>query len=108
MIAYGEISAFDRLAEDARLAPNLADKAALAGMAASEFQHFRRMCARLTELGADPMEAMQPFVAVLDAFHERTAPADWYESLVKAYVGRAWSRTSTGRLRPFSTSKRAR
>jgi hypothetical protein len=30
---------------------------------------------------------MEPFVAPLDAFHARTAPADWLESLVKAYVG---------------------
>ena len=30
---------------------------------------------------------MEPFVAALDAFHERTAPADWLEGLVKAYVG---------------------
>jgi len=30
---------------------------------------------------------MQPFVAPLDAFHASTAPADWLEGLVKAYVG---------------------
>ncbi len=30
---------------------------------------------------------MQPFVAAVDAFHARTAPADWLEGLVKAYVG---------------------
>ena len=30
---------------------------------------------------------MQPFIAALDAFHARTAPADWLEGLVKAYVG---------------------
>ena len=31
---------------------------------------------------------MRPFVAPLDAFHASTAPADWLEGLVKAYVGR--------------------
>ena len=30
---------------------------------------------------------MQPFVGRVDAFHARTAPADWLEGLVKAYVG---------------------
>ena len=30
---------------------------------------------------------MEPFVAALEAFHERTAPGDWLEGLVKAYVG---------------------
>src|SRR5688500_6764416 len=87
VIAYGEISAFERLAEDSKLAPCLEDRAALAGMAATEFNHFRRISARLKELGADPMEAMSGFVDALDGFHERTAPADWYESLIKAYVG---------------------
>jgi hypothetical protein len=35
----------------------------------------------------DPDSAMAPFVAALDDFHEQTAPADWLEGLVKAYVG---------------------
>jgi hypothetical protein len=30
---------------------------------------------------------MAPFQAALDQFHEHTAPSDWYEGLVKAYVG---------------------
>jgi hypothetical protein len=30
---------------------------------------------------------MKPFVEPLDEFHARTAPSDWLESLVKAYVG---------------------
>jgi hypothetical protein len=33
------------------------------------------------------MEAMRPFEAPLDAFHDNTAPSDWLEGLVKAYVG---------------------
>ena len=37
VIAYGEISAFERLAEDAKLAPTLQDKVALAAMASAEF-----------------------------------------------------------------------
>ena len=30
---------------------------------------------------------MEPFVAPIDGFHESTAPADWLEGLMKAYVG---------------------
>jgi hypothetical protein len=86
-IAYGEISAFDRLVEDARLAPTLQDKAELAGMATREFAHFEGLRTRLVELGADPFAAMAPFVTPFDAFHVRTAPADWLEGLVKAYLG---------------------
>ena len=30
---------------------------------------------------------MAPFEAAIDLFHVHTAPADWYEGLIKAYVG---------------------
>ena len=56
-------------------------------MATTEFTHFEALRSRLVELGADPIEAMDPFVAPFEAFHARTAPADWLEGLVKAYVG---------------------
>ena len=87
VIAYGEISAFERLAEDAKLAPTLEDKVAIVSMAPAEFAHVARLNERLTELGADPFEAMAPFREPLDRFHEYTAPDDWYEGLIKAYVG---------------------
>ena len=87
VIAYGEISAFDRLAQDARLAPTLSDKAELARMAAVELSHYERLCEQLRSLGADPLAAMEPFVAPVDAFHVRTASSDWLEGLVTAYVG---------------------
>ncbi len=86
-IAYGEISAFERLAEDSKLAPTLADQLAIAKMACHEFAHVELLLARIEELGADPYAAMAPFQAALDQFHEHTAPSDWFEGLVKAYVG---------------------
>jgi tRNA-(MS[2]IO[6]A)-hydroxylase (MiaE)-like len=86
-LAYAELTAFDRLAQDARLAPTLSGRAALARMAAAEIGHYGRLTARLTELGADPELAMAPFVSALDAFHQNTRPRTWLESLVKAYVG---------------------
>src|SRR3954454_22920513 len=86
-IAYGEMSAFERLSEDAKMAPSLQDKAELARMATTEFGHFQALRARLGDLGADAFEAMSPFVAPFEAFHARTAPSDWFEGLVKAYVG---------------------
>jgi len=87
VLAYGELSAFERLCDDAALAPTLSDKAEVAAMACAEFGHFRQIRERLDELGVDVDEAMRPFVAPLDAFHASTAPADWLEGLVKAYVG---------------------
>ena len=86
-IAYGELSAFERLAEDAKLAPSLEDKLAISAMAAAEFGHLDALRQRLTEIGADPYAAMRPFRRAIDDFHAHTAPADWYEGLIKAYVG---------------------
>lgn len=87
VLAYGELTAFDRLADDSRLAPTLSGRAALAGMAAAEIGHHERLRARLTELGADAEAAMHPFVDVFDTFHASTSPSTWLEGLVKAYVG---------------------
>jgi hypothetical protein len=87
VIAYGEISAFERLAEDAKLAPTLEDKVALAAMASGEFGKVEPLHRRIAELGADPFAAMAPFRVAIDQFHLHTAPADWLEGLVKAYVG---------------------
>jgi hypothetical protein len=87
LLACTELIAFERLAADIALAPTLGDAAELAAMAAAEVRHMLLLRARLTELGADPDAAMAPFVAVLHEFHAKTKPSDWYESLVKAYVG---------------------
>ena len=87
VLAYGELSAFDRLAEDARTAPTLTGRAALSTMAAAEIGHFRMLEEHLNGLGVPVEEAMLPFVAPLDAYHASTAPRTWLESLVKAYVG---------------------
>jgi 1,2-phenylacetyl-CoA epoxidase catalytic subunit len=87
VLAYGELSAFDRLAEDARSAPTLAGRAAMATMAAAEIGHFRLIENHLRGMGVLVEDAMRPFVARFDQFHASTAPRSWLESLVKAYVG---------------------
>jgi hypothetical protein len=87
LLAYASLTAFFRLTDDAALALALSDKTALAEMAVAEFGHYQLLRARLEEYSADPEAAMQPFVAAVDAFHARTAPSDWLEGLVKAYVG---------------------
>ena len=86
-IAYGELSAFERLVDDAGLAPTLRDKVEMAGMATLEFAHVGRLHQRIRALGEDPFDAMAPFESAIDSFHTHTAPADWYEGLIKAYVG---------------------
>lgn len=86
-LAYGELSAFDRLAEDARQAPTLTGRALLASMAAAEIGHYALLDDYLAAHGVAVADAMTPFVATFDAFHASTAPNTWLESLVKAYVG---------------------
>ncbi len=87
LLAYASLTAFFRLSDDAALAIALSDKTALADMAVAEFGHFRLLRGRIEAMSADPQVVMQPFVAAVDAFHARTAPSDWLEGLVKAYVG---------------------
>jgi hypothetical protein len=86
-ITYGEISAFERLAADAKMAPTLEDKLALGNMAVVEFGHIEPLMARISALGGEPLVAMGPFVKPFDVFHAATAPNDWLEGLIKAYVG---------------------
>ncbi|WP_414635805.1 ferritin-like fold-containing protein [Amycolatopsis sp.] len=85
-LAYGELSAFDRLAEDARTAPTLSGRAALASMAAAEIGHYHLLAGFLAKHGVPVEDAMTPFVARFDAYHASTPPKSWLESLVKAYV----------------------
>jgi hypothetical protein len=86
-VAYGELTAFDRLSADARLAPSLDDRIAISRMACVELGHLVQLRDRITELGADASAAMAPFRVAVDLFHAHTAPADWWEGLIKAYVG---------------------
>ncbi|MGL5856864.1 MAG: ferritin-like fold-containing protein [Angustibacter sp.] len=87
VMAYGELTAFHRIAADLDLAPTLPDKEALGRQAVTEFAHYELLATRLSELGVDVAAAVEPFVAAVDDFHERTRPSTWLEGLVKAYVG---------------------
>ncbi|GAB3446723.1 ferritin-like fold-containing protein [Actinophytocola sediminis] len=87
VLAYGELSAFDRLAEDARQAVTLSGRAALSAMAAAEIAHYTLIEGFLADHGVDVQEAMRPFIGHFDTWHASTAPRSWLESLVKAYVG---------------------
>lgn len=87
VLAYGEISAFYRLTEEAALSPSLPGKVAVARMAAAELAHFERLEAALTERGAEVYAAMAPFTRALDDYHRSTDPSTWLESMVKFHVG---------------------
>ncbi len=97
ILAYGALSAFERLADDGRMAPELADKVHVATMAARQVAHFERVRTHLAGYDVDVMNAMKPFHAAFDAYHSYTKPKDWLEGLLKAYVGTALRPTSTAR-----------
>jgi tRNA-(MS[2]IO[6]A)-hydroxylase (MiaE)-like len=91
VLAYGALAAFDRLAEDARRAPTLADTVYMASLAGLQIRHFDTVRSRLVELDADVMVAMKPFQAPFNEFHAHTKPKDWPEGLVLAYVGNGFA-----------------
>src|SRR4249919_3959668 len=78
VLAYGELTAFTRLAGDSELAPSQPLKAALAGLAVAEFRHYEILVARLHEMGLEPEVAMAPFIAPIatDFYREIAAYVD--------------------------------
>jgi hypothetical protein len=87
LLAYAELVAFDQMAADARLAPDLRRRAVLSEMAAREITNYRRLAERLLQLGVEAEQAMRPYVGALRDYHDQTEPKDWLEALAKAYVG---------------------
>ena len=86
LLAYGELSAFYRLAEEAKQAPSLRGRIGVAKMAADELAHFETLEAALTDRGADAEAAMAQYQGALDSYHASTDPSTWLESMVKFYV----------------------
>lgn len=86
-LAYAELTGSLRLAADADRAPTLTARLTLARIGAGAWDNYTLIESRLVELGCIPEQAMQPFTAAVDAFHERSQPRDWMEGMVKAYVG---------------------
>jgi hypothetical protein len=87
VLAYGELTAFIRMAVDSDLAPTLHLKSAMAGLANTEYVQYSVLVEHMRSHGIDPDAAMAPFVVPFAAYHERTKPKGWLEGLVKAYVG---------------------
>jgi ferritin-like protein len=87
LLGAGEYLAFERLVSEAALAPELSQRVRIAEIAVGELGHFHLLRDRLIEMGEDPDEAMSAFLGPLESYHRMTAPSDWLEGLVKAYVG---------------------
>lgn len=89
LLAYGEVAAFYRLTEEARMAPNLRGRINMASMAAAEMQHYELLRDALARRGVDVIPAMTKYASALENYHRLTTPSTWLEALVKTYIGDA-------------------
>jgi tRNA isopentenyl-2-thiomethyl-A-37 hydroxylase MiaE len=89
LLAYGEVAAFYRLTEEARMAPNLAGRINMASMAAAEMNHYEVLREALESRGVDVVREMTKYAPALENYHRLTTPSTWLEALVKTYIGDA-------------------
>ncbi len=89
LLAYGEVAAFYRLTEEARMAPDLRGRINMACMAAAEMGHYEVLRDALEVRGVDVVPAMTRYASALENYHRLTTPSTWLEALVKTYVGDA-------------------
>jgi tRNA-(MS[2]IO[6]A)-hydroxylase (MiaE)-like len=89
LLAYGEVAAFYRLTDEARMAPDLRGRISMASMAAAEMGHYELLRDALESRGVDVVPAMSKYASALDSYHRLTTPSTWLEALVKTYVGDA-------------------
>jgi hypothetical protein len=89
LLAYGEVAAFYRLTDEARMAPNLRGRIAMASMAAAEMRHYELLRDALRARGVDVEQAMSGYISALENYHRLTTPSTWLEALVKTYIGDA-------------------
>ena len=89
LLAYGEVAAFYRLTDEARMAPDLSGRINMAQMAAAEMGHYGLLREALQQRGVDVQDAMAAYAPVLESYHSQTIPSTWLEALVKTYIGDA-------------------
>jgi tRNA isopentenyl-2-thiomethyl-A-37 hydroxylase MiaE len=89
VLAYGEVAAFYRLTDEARMAPNLRSRINMASMAAAEMNHYEMLRDALEHRGVDVVAAMTKYASALENYHRLTTPSTWLEALVKTYIGDA-------------------
>ncbi|MBV9512822.1 MAG: hydroxylase [Mycobacteriaceae bacterium] len=89
LLAYGEVAAFYRLTDEARMSPSLRGRIAMASMAAAEMRHYEMLRDALATRGIDVERAMTGYVSALENYHRLTTPSTWLEALVKTYIGDA-------------------
>jgi len=85
-LAYLELSAFEIMTAEIKFAPTTAAKAQLSEAAAKSFDKYRSLSRKLSTMGFDPTDAMDPYTERIDLFQSRTNGLDWYETVLKLYL----------------------
>ncbi|MGO3021855.1 MAG: ferritin-like fold-containing protein [Brevibacterium sp.] len=86
LVAFGELTGFERMATNATTAADLDDKVILARLASQSFANFEQLSQHIDQMGQDVIELCQHFEPTFSTLAERTRPRDWYESLMKGFV----------------------
>lgn len=87
VLACGELAAFERLARESEMAPDLRGRIAVSSMAAVQMRNFELLQTELDRRGHDVVVATAPYAPVITRYHARTTPRNWNEALVKAFIG---------------------
>lgn len=87
LLAYGEVAAFYRLTDEARMAPDLRGRINMARMAAAEMGHYGVLHQTLEARGVDVLPAMVRYAPALENYHRHRCPAPGW---------RPWSRPGVG------------
>src|SRR6202022_3261712 len=69
VLAYGEVAAFYRLTDEARMAPDLRGRISMASMAAAEMQHYELLHNALESRGVDVVTAMAKSGSAVENYH---------------------------------------
>src|SRR6201988_3668409 len=75
VLAYGEVAAFYRLTDEARMAADLRGRISMASMAAAEMGHYELLHDALESRGVDVVSAISKYASALDGYHRLTTPS---------------------------------
>lgn len=90
LLTAGELVAFARLADDAAHAPELRARITLSRIAASDLEPLEGLREHVRAVGIEPDlfdDRTWQFRETLTEIDARTTPRDWWERLVRTYIG---------------------
>lgn len=87
LLAYASLGSFALLSEDAAHAPDLRARLTLSRMAAGELAGIDRIELLVAETGGDFDALLASYRDLLADYLLRAVPRDWWERLIRSYVG---------------------